>query len=67
MSQASTSAKKTNSRWFRINLWIHRWISLVIVLPFTILSITGIILIFHEEIDHVLGVEPTALHSSLQQ
>ncbi|OEC87786.1 PepSY-associated TM helix domain-containing protein [Acinetobacter sp. YK3] len=67
MKQAITSAKKTNSRWFRINLWIHRWISLVIVLPFTILSITGIILIFHEEIDHALGVEPMALHSSLQQ
>lgn len=63
MSQ-SLSSKKTNSRWFRMNLWIHRWVSLVIVIPFAILSITGVILIFHEEINHVLGVEPTALTSS---
>lgn len=67
MKQTISSNKKTNSRWFRINLWIHRWISLLIVIPFTILSLTGVILIFHEEIDHALGVEPTAHHSSKQQ
>ncbi|USA52637.1 PepSY domain-containing protein [Acinetobacter sp. C32I] len=67
MKQTIPSTKKTNSRWFRLNLWIHRWVSLVIVIPFAILSITGVILIFHEEIDHALGVEPTALHSSLSQ
>lgn len=66
MRQSLSSVKKTNSRWFRLNLWIHRWVSLVVVIPFAILSITGVILIFHEEIDHALGVEPTALSSSQQ-
>ena len=67
MRQSLSSVKKTNSRWFRLNLWIHRWVSLVVVIPFAILSITGVILIFHEEIDHALGVEPTALSSSQQR
>lgn len=66
MNQTLPSTKKTNSRWFRLNLWIHRWVSLVVVIPFAILSITGVILIFHEEIDHALGVEPIA-HTSQQR
>lgn len=46
------------SRWFRFNLWLHRWASLVATLPFLVLCLTGTILIFHEEIDHAMGVVP---------
>lgn len=48
------------SRWFRFNLWLHRWASLVATIPFLILCLTGTVLIFHEEIDSALGVVPTA-------
>jgi uncharacterized iron-regulated membrane protein len=47
------------SRWFRLNLWLHRWASLVATLPFLILCLTGTVLIFHHEIDEALGVVPT--------
>lgn len=53
----STSAP---SRWFRVNLWLHRWTSLIATVPFLILCLTGTVLIFHEEIDHLLGHEPEA-------
>jgi len=46
------------SRWFRFNVWLHRWASLVATLPFLVLCVTGIVLIFHEEIDAALGVVP---------
>ncbi len=46
------------SRWYRLNLWLHRWCSLVATLPFLILCLTGTVLIFHEEIDAALGVVP---------
>lgn len=52
---------KTNkgpSRWYRINLWLHRWTSLIATIPFLILCITGTVLIFHEEIDAAMGVMP---------
>jgi uncharacterized iron-regulated membrane protein len=48
------------SRWFRFNLWLHRWASLAATLPFLVLCLTGTILIFHEEIDAALGVVPAA-------
>ncbi len=48
------------SRWFRINLWLHRWTSIVATLPFLVLCVTGIALIFHEELDAALGVVPGA-------
>jgi len=48
------------SRWYRLNLWLHRWASLVATLPFLILCLTGTVLIFHDEIDAALGVVPTA-------
>ncbi len=48
------------SRWFRINLWLHRWTSLIATLPFLILCLTGTVLIFHEEVDYLLGVVPEA-------
>lgn len=60
-------AKKSITRWYRMNLWIHRWVSLVVVIPFAILCITGVILIFHEEIDHALGYVPEATHANLNQ
>ncbi len=47
------------SRWFRFNLQVHRWASLVATLPFLLLCVTGIVLIFHEEIDAAMGVVPT--------
>lgn len=47
------------SRWFRLNLWLHRWTSLLATLPFLILCLTGTILIFHHEIDEALGVVPS--------
>lgn len=46
------------SRWFRFNLWLHRWTSLVATVPFLVLCLTGTVLIFHEEIDHALGTVP---------
>src|SRR5690606_3033459 len=54
------------SRWFRINLWLHRWTSLIATIPFLILCLTGTVLIFHEEIDHALGLEPV-LHETLPE
>ena len=43
------------SRWFRWNLTLHRWASLLATLPFLVLCLTGVVLIFHEEIDVALG------------
>lgn len=50
-SSETTSAR----RWFRINLWLHRWTSLIATLPFLILCLTGAVLIFHEEVEQLLG------------
>lgn len=49
---------KQPSRLYRVNLWLHRWCSLLATLPFLILCLTGTVLIFHEEIDAALGVMP---------
>ncbi|MCY1060780.1 PepSY-associated TM helix domain-containing protein [Nannocystis sp. SCPEA4] len=48
------------SRWFRLNLQIHRWTSLVATLPFLLLCLTGTVLIFREELDAALGVVPVS-------
>ncbi len=56
-------ATGSSSRWFRANLWLHRWSSLIATLPFLILCITGTVLIFHEEIDHAMGVVPVSEHA----
>lgn len=45
-------------RWFRVNLWLHRWTSLIATLPFLILCLTGAVLIFHEEVEALLGEVP---------
>jgi len=50
----------SNRRLFRINLWLHRWSSLVATPFFLLLCITGTVLIFHEEIDRALGYVPQA-------
>lgn len=50
----------STARLFRINLWLHRWSSLVATPFFLVLCITGTVLIFHEEIDHALGYVPQA-------
>lgn len=49
----------SSSRWLRINLWVHRWASMVAVLPFLILCLTGTVLIFHKEIDQAMGIAAT--------
>ncbi|PCC71922.1 Uncharacterized iron-regulated membrane protein [Nannocystis exedens] len=46
------------SRWFRFNLRLHRWTSLLATLPLLVLCLTGTALIFREEIDAALGVVP---------
>jgi len=56
----SMKAGKRPSRWYRANLWLHRWVSLVATLPFLILCLTGTILIFHEDIDAAMGVIPAS-------
>jgi uncharacterized iron-regulated membrane protein len=51
------SLTKTSVRiWFEI----HKWTSLVCTLFLLLLCLTGLPLIFHEEIDHALGKEPEA-------
>lgn len=49
-----------------MNLWIHRWISLLVALPFAILCITGLLLIFHDELDHLLDNAPQASDAHAQ-
>ena len=54
----------TPGRWFRFNIWLHRWTSLIATIPFLILCITGTILIFHEEIEAALGEVPVSQHAA---
>lgn len=51
------------SRAFRINLWLHRWTSLIATPFFLVLCLTGTVLIFHEEIDAAMGYVPSATAS----
>ena len=46
---------RVGNRWFRTNLWLHRWSSLLATPFFLILCLTGMVLIFHEEIDDGAG------------
>jgi uncharacterized iron-regulated membrane protein len=48
----------TPRRWFRVSLWLHRWTGLVATPFFLLLCITGSILIFHLEVDRLLGDFP---------
>lgn len=54
------------SRWFRANLWLHRWTSLLATLPFLVLCLTGAVLIFDEEVDSAMGWAPLASQSVRQ-
>jgi uncharacterized iron-regulated membrane protein len=65
LQPAARSAQ--TSRWFRFNLWLHRWTSLIATVPFLILCLTGTVLIFHEEIDHAMGVVPEVSASATQR
>lgn len=60
----NTAATNTTGRWFRFNLWLHRWTSLIATIPFLILCITGTFLIFHEEIEAALGEVPVSQHAA---
>jgi uncharacterized iron-regulated membrane protein len=59
-----STASGSGSRWFRTNLWLHRWSSLIATPFFLVLCVTGAILIFHEEIDAALGYVPSASAAS---
>jgi uncharacterized iron-regulated membrane protein len=39
-------------------LAIHRWCGIIVSLNFVVLALTGLILVFHDEIDDALGVLP---------
>lgn len=56
-AETSRSTRFSTSRTFRVALWLHRWTGLVAAPFFLILCITGTILIFHHEIDELLGQE----------
>ena len=51
-------------RWFRVSLWLHRWTGLIATPFFLILCVTGSILIFHHEIDVLLGQAPPTAEAS---
>jgi uncharacterized iron-regulated membrane protein len=51
-------------RWFGLSLWLHRWTGLVAAPFFLILCLTGSVLIFHEEVDRLLGDTPAAKAAS---
>lgn len=62
MSSISGSSERDvvarTPRWFRFNVWLHRWSSLIATPFFFILCVTGTILIFHHEIEELLGTLP---------
>ncbi len=60
MTTAAVTKQPGTSRWFRFNVWLHRWTSLIATIPFLILCLTGTVLIFHEEIDELMGVVPVS-------
>ena len=43
------------SRWFRANLWLHRWTSLIATLPFLVLFASGYALVAGYSIHHELA------------
>lgn len=49
---------KTKANLARTVLAVHRWCSVIVALNFIVLCLTGLILVFHEEIDDALGVMP---------
>ncbi len=49
-----------NSRKIKAWTWVHKWSSLVCTVFMLLLCITGLPLIFHHEIGHLLGTEVEA-------
>lgn len=49
--------KSSTTKWL---LTLHRWCGVVVSLNLLVLSLTGIVLVFHDEIDDALGVVPAA-------
>ena len=49
-----------NSRTIKTWAWVHKWSSLVCTVFMLLLCITGLPLIFHHEIGHLLGTEVEA-------
>jgi len=64
MNTATPAGNSGPGRWFRFNLWLHRWTSLIATIPFLVLCLTGTVLIFHEEIDEALGTVPVSQHAA---
>ena len=54
-----SAAVPTASRTFRICLWLHRWCGLVSAPFFLVLCLTGSLLVFHNELQALLGDVPT--------
>lgn len=54
------TAASAGPRWFGACLWLHRWTGLVATPFFLVLCLTGSVLIFHEEVDQLLGDRPAA-------
>ncbi len=46
-----------NTRTLRVWTWLHKWSSLVCTVFMLLLCLTGLPLIFHHEIGHLLGTE----------
>lgn len=51
-------ARQRSRTWFGTMLWLHRWTGLIATPFFLILCITGSILIFHDEVDRLMGDAP---------
>lgn len=58
MTTPRTESSARTARWFRFNVWLHRWSSLIATPFFFVLCVTGTILIFHHEIEKLLGTLP---------
>lgn len=58
MTRISGSGRLMSPGLTRRLLAVHRWASLIVSANFIVLAITGLILVFHEEIDIATGVAP---------
>ena len=56
LERAVTSSRKAFRKWS----WVHKWTSLICTLFLLMLCVTGLPLIFHQEIDHLLHEEVKA-------
>lgn len=45
-------------------LAIHRWASVIVSVNFIVLAVTGLVLVFHDEIDVAMGITPDAVEGS---